>query len=172
MITTAHFPWINIKLNVRLYASQTHSTHRTMLWTHKTTLKHPSSLMFSVASHPCLLSCQYFSAQSHDPLLQLDRRRHSGFHIEDVASCRLTVHILSDTRTFTGTLITNAPSSSLIMQRLGGHTPDWDAPRNVTNASAGLLRSWVWGEGLTKTVIWAWCIYLPLDIYVTHGCSD
>ncbi|XP_034155446.2 metabolism of cobalamin associated Da [Pangasianodon hypophthalmus] len=66
----------------------------------------------------------YFGTWSHDPVLQADRRRHSGFHIEDVASCRLTVHVLSDARAFTGTLITSAPSGSLIMRRLRGHTPD------------------------------------------------
>ncbi|XP_027016581.2 metabolism of cobalamin associated Da [Tachysurus fulvidraco] len=65
----------------------------------------------------------YFGAESHDPVLQTDQRRHSGFHIEDLASCRLTVHLLSDSHTFAGTLITSAPSDSLLMRRLTGHTP-------------------------------------------------
>ncbi|XP_047007554.1 metabolism of cobalamin associated Da isoform X1 [Ictalurus punctatus] len=66
----------------------------------------------------------YFSAASHDPVSQADQQRHSGFHIEDVASCRVTVHVLSDTHALAGTLITSAPSGSLIMQRLRGHAPD------------------------------------------------
>ncbi|KAF7688345.1 hypothetical protein HF521_014351 [Silurus meridionalis] len=69
----------------------------------------------------------YFGPLSHDQVLEADQGRHSGFHIEDVASCRLTVHILRDTHTFAGTLITNAPSGSLIMRRLRGHAPDRDA---------------------------------------------
>ncbi|XP_060767656.1 metabolism of cobalamin associated Da [Neoarius graeffei] len=66
----------------------------------------------------------YFGEELQDPVLQADQRHHSGFHIEDVAACRLTVHVLSDARAFAGTLITNAPSGSLIMQRLRGHTPN------------------------------------------------
>lgn len=99
----------------------------------------------------CLSSCQYFSAQPHD--LQADRRHHSGFHIEDVASCRLTVHVLSNTRAFAGTLITDAPSGSLIMQRLRGQTPDWDATPTFTMWRTLMLTQvcccfipWVWGE--------------------------
>lgn len=70
------------------------------------------------------MSLQYFSAASHDPVSQVDQQHHSGFHIEDVASCRVTVHVLSDTHALAGTLITSAPSGSLIMQRLRGHAPD------------------------------------------------
>lgn len=79
--------------------------------------------MMSLSYVHFFLSRQYFGAGSHDPVLHADERRHSGFHIEDVASCRLTVHVLSDTHAFSGTLITNAPAGSLIMRRLRGHTP-------------------------------------------------
>ncbi|XP_066513852.1 cobalamin trafficking protein CblD-like [Hoplias malabaricus] len=62
----------------------------------------------------------FFGAQSLDSVLELEQRHHSGFHIEDLASCKVIKHILKDTHTFVGTLITNAPYDSPVMERLTG----------------------------------------------------
>ncbi|XP_072527791.1 metabolism of cobalamin associated Da isoform X2 [Salminus brasiliensis] len=73
----------------------------------------------------------FFGVQSHDSILQPEeqqqqqqQRYHSGFHIEDLASCRVIRHVLKDTPTFVGTLITNAPSDCRIMERLKGQSAD------------------------------------------------
>ncbi|XP_049327084.1 metabolism of cobalamin associated Da isoform X1 [Astyanax mexicanus] len=68
----------------------------------------------------------FFGAKLSDSILQPEQqqRGHSGFHIEDLASCMVIRHILKDTPTFVGTLITNAPSNSRIMTRLKGQSAD------------------------------------------------
>uniref|UniRef100_A0A672L4N0 Methylmalonic aciduria and homocystinuria type D homolog, mitochondrial-like n=1 Tax=Sinocyclocheilus grahami TaxID=75366 RepID=A0A672L4N0_SINGR len=67
---------------------------------------------------------QFFGDQTPDLILQQDVERHAGFHIEDLASCMVIRHVLKGTSTFVLTLITNAPSNSLIMEKLQGHFPD------------------------------------------------
>lgn len=47
--------------------------------------------------------------------------RHLGFRIEDLGSCKVIRHVLKGTQAFTGTLFTNAPSNSHIMEKLQGH---------------------------------------------------
>ncbi|XP_043079157.1 metabolism of cobalamin associated Da [Puntigrus tetrazona] len=64
----------------------------------------------------------FFGDQPPDSLLQRHAERHAGFHIEDLASCTLIRHVFKGTSTFVLTLITNAPSNSLIMERLQGHS--------------------------------------------------
>uniref|UniRef100_A0A9J8B5S3 Metabolism of cobalamin associated Da n=2 Tax=Cyprinus carpio TaxID=7962 RepID=A0A9J8B5S3_CYPCA len=63
----------------------------------------------------------FFADQTPDSILQQDAERHAGFHIEDLASCTVIRHVLKETSTFVLTLITNAPSNSLIMEKLQGH---------------------------------------------------
>uniref|UniRef100_A0A671NFU5 Zgc:92335 n=1 Tax=Sinocyclocheilus anshuiensis TaxID=1608454 RepID=A0A671NFU5_9TELE len=60
----------------------------------------------------------FFGAQMPDSILQ----QSAGFHIEDLASCTLIRHVFKETSTFVLTLITNAPSNSLIMEKLQGHS--------------------------------------------------
>ncbi|XP_030627106.1 metabolism of cobalamin associated Da isoform X2 [Chanos chanos] len=63
----------------------------------------------------------YFGSQPNDSILSADDlRHHLGFDIEYLASCRVVRHILKETPMFVGTLITNAPSNSQIMERLQG----------------------------------------------------
>ncbi|XP_056615574.1 metabolism of cobalamin associated Da isoform X1 [Triplophysa dalaica] len=64
----------------------------------------------------------FFGAQTQDTVWQDDVQRHAGFHIEDLASCTLIHHILNGPPTFVLTLITNAPSNSLIMEKLQGRS--------------------------------------------------
>ncbi|XP_026053132.1 methylmalonic aciduria and homocystinuria type D homolog, mitochondrial-like [Carassius auratus] len=59
----------------------------------------------------------FFGAQTPDSILQ----HHAGFHIEDLAACTVIRHVFKETSTFVLTLITNAPSNSLIMEKLQGH---------------------------------------------------
>lgn len=65
---------------------------------------------------------QFFGDQTPESILQQDAERHAGFHIEDLASCTLIRHVFKGTSTFVLTLITNAPSNSLIMEKLQGHS--------------------------------------------------
>ncbi|XP_067271809.1 metabolism of cobalamin associated Da [Pseudorasbora parva] len=60
----------------------------------------------------------FFGDQTADSVLQRDVQRHAGFHIEDLASCTIIRHVSKGTPTFVLTLITNAPSNSLIMEKL------------------------------------------------------
>ncbi|CAM4657867.1 unnamed protein product [Leuciscus chuanchicus] len=65
----------------------------------------------------------FFGDQTADSVLQQDVQRHAGFHIEDLASCTVIRHVSKETPTFVLTLITNAPSNSLIMEKLlQGHS--------------------------------------------------
>lgn len=65
----------------------------------------------------------FFGDQTADSVLQQDVQRHAGFHIEDLASCTVISHVSKGTPTFVLTLITNAPSNSLIMEKLlQGHS--------------------------------------------------
>lgn len=68
----------------------------------------------------------FFAVQTPDSILQQDVQHHAGFHIEDLASCTVIRHVLKGTSTFVLTLITNAPSNSLIMEKLQGHAEDGD----------------------------------------------
>ncbi|KAL1251524.1 hypothetical protein QQF64_019320 [Cirrhinus molitorella] len=63
----------------------------------------------------------FFADQTADSILQRGAERHAGFHIEDLASCTLIRHVFKGTSAFVLTLITNAPSNSLIMEKLQGH---------------------------------------------------
>ncbi|XP_051766481.1 metabolism of cobalamin associated Da [Ctenopharyngodon idella] len=63
----------------------------------------------------------FFGDQTADSVLQQEVQRHAGFHIEDLASCTVIRHVSKGTSTLT--LITNAPSNSLIMEKLlQGHS--------------------------------------------------
>ncbi|XP_051980507.1 metabolism of cobalamin associated Da [Xyrauchen texanus] len=64
----------------------------------------------------------FFGDQTQDYILPEDVRHHAGFHIEDLASCTIIRHVLKGTPSFALTLITNAPSNSLIMEKLQGHS--------------------------------------------------
>ncbi|XP_076841127.1 metabolism of cobalamin associated Da [Brachyhypopomus gauderio] len=66
----------------------------------------------------------FFGAPQHDSILEPEPSNPSGFHIEDVASCRVVRHLPKDTALFVGTLLTNAPPSSLVTERLPGQAAD------------------------------------------------
>ncbi|KAK1802398.1 hypothetical protein P4O66_022066 [Electrophorus voltai] len=66
----------------------------------------------------------FFGAPLHESILQPEHSHPSGFHIEDLASCRVIRHVLKDTPVFVGTLLTNAPSTSIVMERLTGQSAD------------------------------------------------
>ncbi|XP_028837484.1 metabolism of cobalamin associated Da [Denticeps clupeoides] len=64
----------------------------------------------------------YFGYQANDNILNIEEPlHHQGFHIEDLGTCTIIQHVLQGTRGFVGTLFTNAPSNSYIMERLQGH---------------------------------------------------
>ncbi|XP_058615757.1 metabolism of cobalamin associated Da isoform X3 [Onychostoma macrolepis] len=65
---------------------------------------------------------QFFGEEMPDSVLQQNAERHAGFHIEDLASCTVIRHVFKGMSTFVLTLITNAPSNSLIMEKLQGHS--------------------------------------------------
>ncbi|KAL2087892.1 hypothetical protein ACEWY4_016720 [Coilia grayii] len=65
----------------------------------------------------------HFGHTPTDSVLRMDEPvRHLGFHIEDLGSCKVIRHVLKGTQAFTGTLFTNAPSNSHIMERLQGQS--------------------------------------------------
>ncbi|TRZ00776.1 hypothetical protein DNTS_034748 [Danionella cerebrum] len=68
----------------------------------------------------------FFTDQTPDSILQQDSERNAGFHIEALASCTLIRHVFNDTSMFVLTLLTNAPSNSVIMEKLQGHVVDGD----------------------------------------------
>ncbi len=89
--------------------------------------------MYNFIKKPRVL-LQFFGDEMPDPILQ----RHAGFHIEDLASCTVIRHVFKGTSTFVLTLITNAPSNSLIMEKLQGHSSasedkDWWTFANLHN---------------------------------------
>ncbi|XP_076159332.1 metabolism of cobalamin associated Da [Alosa pseudoharengus] len=64
----------------------------------------------------------HFGYISSDSVLKMEEPvRHLGFRIEDLGSCKVIRHVFKGTQAFTGTLFTNAPSNSHIMERLQGH---------------------------------------------------
>lgn len=67
------------------------------------------------------VSPQFFGPYTNNTLFETDDRyRHLGFHIEDLGCCRVIQHSLWGTHVFVGTLFTNAPPDSHIMERLLG----------------------------------------------------
>ncbi|XP_056894251.1 methylmalonic aciduria and homocystinuria type D homolog, mitochondrial-like [Takifugu flavidus] len=63
----------------------------------------------------------FFGPYTNNTLFETDDRyRHLGFHIEDLGCCRVIQHSLWDTHVFVGTIFTNAPPDSHIMEKLLG----------------------------------------------------
>lgn len=95
-------------------------------------------IIFTNSEHVFFL-LQFFGDQTADSVLQQEVQRHAGFHIEDLASCTVIRHVSKGTSTLT--LITNAPSNSLIMEKLlQGHSSsseegDWWTVSNLHNIS-------------------------------------
>ncbi|XP_022078294.1 metabolism of cobalamin associated Db isoform X2 [Acanthochromis polyacanthus] len=63
----------------------------------------------------------FFGSYTNNALFETDDRyRYLGFQIEDLGCCRVIRHSLWGTHVFVGTIFTNAPPSTLIMQKLQG----------------------------------------------------
>ncbi|XP_062303089.1 metabolism of cobalamin associated Da [Osmerus eperlanus] len=65
----------------------------------------------------------FFGSQSsHAVLASEEQWVHLGFNIENQGSCKVINHVLRGTPVFVGTVFTNAPTNSHVMERLQGHT--------------------------------------------------
>ncbi|XP_031414550.1 metabolism of cobalamin associated Da isoform X2 [Clupea harengus] len=69
----------------------------------------------------------HFGYTSSDSVLKMaESVRHLGFRIEELGSCKVIRHVLTGTHAFAGTLFTNAPSNSHIMESLQGHSSAYE----------------------------------------------